>query len=280
MQEDCAGIMPACIWLNGKSIHLCAMKFLPVYILITLSCFQSSAQLIHAHNDYQKRDPLVNALRHKVFSIEADIYLAGNRLLVAHDKKDLASAKTLDSLYLQRIIELFRKYNGTISEDSSYAPVLMIDIKANGAAAIEQLIKLVSAYRPVFDRSLNVKAVQLVISGDRGTSSKWITYPSYILFDGRPNETYDSATLQRVAFISDSWTRYNLPPADYQKRLKDVVEKVHSMGKLLRLWASPDNAKTWKLQHHLGIDIINTDQVEECRNYFLNNKTKKTPGVR
>jgi hypothetical protein len=40
------------------------------------------------------------------------------------------------------------------------------------------------------------------------------------------------------------------------------------MGKLLRLWASPDNGDSWKLQQQLGIDIINTDKVAECRNYF------------
>src|SRR5258705_3143968 len=109
------------------------MKFRLLYILISLTCLQSSAQIrIHAHNDYQKPEPLINALRHKVFSIEADIYFSDNRLLVAHDKKELATAKTLDSLYLQPIIELFRRYKGTISEDTSYAPILMIDIKENG----------------------------------------------------------------------------------------------------------------------------------------------------
>ena len=252
------------------------MKFLLLYILISLICFQSFTQLIHSHNDYQKPEPLINALRHKTFSIEADIYLYGTRLLVAHDKKELATAKTLDSLYLQPIIELFRKHNGTISEDRSYTAVLMIDIKENGEAALAHLIKLVSAHRSVFDRSVNAKAVQLVISGDRGASSKWTSYPPYLFFDGRPREIYDSATLQRVAFISDSWISYNLPPADDNKRLKDVIQKVHGIGKLLRLWASPDNPESWKLQQQLGIDIINTDKVEECRNYFLKDKTKKT----
>jgi alkaline phosphatase len=127
------------------------MKFRLLYILISLTCLQSSGQIrIHAHNDYQKPEPLINALRYKVFSIEADIYLSDNRLLVAHDKKELATAKTLDSLYLQPIIELFHQYKGTISEDTSYAPILMIDIKENGEATIAQLIKLVSTHRFCF----------------------------------------------------------------------------------------------------------------------------------
>jgi alkaline phosphatase len=245
------------------------MKYLLLFMLVTLTQFLSSAQpFIHAHNDYQKPEPLTNALHHKVFSIEADIYLSGNRLLVAHEKKELATAKTLDSLYLLPIIKLFRQHKGTISEDSSYAPVLMIDIKDNGEAVIAELIKLLAPYRSVFDRSINAMAVQIVISGDRGVSSKWTSYPSYLFFDGRPNEVYDSATLQRVAFISDSWWNY-VSQQDSISRIEQLVKKVHGMGKLLRLWASPDNPASWLRQQQLGIDIINTDKVVECGNYFL-----------
>ena len=251
------------------------MKRFLLCLSINLACFQSFTQLlIHAHNDYQKPEPLINALRHKVFSIEADIYLSDNRLLVAHDKKELSVAKRLDSLYLMPIIELFRQYKGTISGDSSYSPLLMIDIKENGEAALAQLIKLVSQHRSVFDRSVNAKAVQLVISGDRGASSRWTSYPSYIFFDGRPKEIYDSATLQRVAFISDSYLNYINPQDSITSRIGQVVKKIHGMGKLFRLWGSPDNFESWKLQQQLGVDIINTDKVAECRKYFLE-KAKK-----
>ena len=255
------------------------MKLFLLFILNIIACNPSPAQtLIHAHNDYQKQEPLTNALRHQVFSIEADIYLSDNKLLVAHDKKELATAPTLDSLYLQPIIKLFNRPKGIISERSGYTPVLMIDIKENGEAAIAQLIKIISAYRSVFDRSLNPKAVQLVISGDRGASSTWTSYPSYLLFDGRPNEEYDNATLQRVAFISDSYSKYANPQDSIRNLLGQAVKKVHGMGKLFRIWGSPDNADSWKLQQQLGIDIINTDKVAECRNYFLNDK-KKIPAL-
>jgi len=250
------------------------MKTPLLCILIILISFQSLAQtFIHAHNDYQKPEPLTNALRHKVFSLEADVYLSGNRLLVAHDKNELSAAKSLDSLYLKPIIELFRRHNGTISEDSSYTPALMIDIKEYGEAAIAQLIRLVATYRSVFDRSVNAKAVQLIISGDRGVPSTWTSYPSYIFFDGRPKETYDSAMLQRVALISDSYVNY--AGKQDSSLIEQLVKKIHSMGKLVRLWASPDNSESWKELQQLGVDVINTDKVEECRNYFFNNKSRK-----
>jgi hypothetical protein len=78
--------------------------------------------LIHAHNDYKRHEPLTNALRNKVFSIEVDIFLVGNRLLVAHDTAELATASTLDSFYLQPIIKLFSQHKGRISEDTAYTP--------------------------------------------------------------------------------------------------------------------------------------------------------------
>ena len=256
------------------------MKLFLLFILLSNAFIPSPAQtLIHAHNDYQKQEPLTNALRHQVFSIEADIYLSGNKLLVAHDRKELATAPTLDSLYLQPIIKLFSHHKGAISDVSSYTPVLMIDIKENGEAAIAQLIKSVSVYRSVFDRSLNAKAVQLVISGDRGAFSAWTSYPSYILFDGRPNEEYNNATLHRIAFISDSYSKYANPQDSISNLMAQAVKKVHGMGKLFRIWGSPDNADSWKLQQQLGIDIINTDKVAECRNYFLNDKKKNPASV-
>ena len=243
------------------------MKLL-AYIFFSFTFFQSlGQQRIHAHNDYQKAEPLTSALRSKVFSIEADIYLYNNKLVVAHDKKELPTARTFDSLYLQPIIKLFKKHKGTISADKNYAPALMIDIKENGGAVIAELIKLLSAHRSVFDRTVNAKAVQIVISGDRTISSKWSSYPTYILFDGRPYENYDSAAIQRIAFVSDSYAKY-INSQDSITPLKELVQKVHAMGKLLRLWAANDNPQSWKQLQQLGVDIINTDKVTECRKYF------------
>jgi alkaline phosphatase len=145
----------------------------------------------------------------------------------------------------------------------------MIDIKENSEAVITQLVKLLSPYRDVFDRTVNPKAVQVVLSGERGTVQQWTQWPSYILFDGRPDEIYDSATLQRLAFISDSYMNYANNKDSIESRLQRLVKKVHGMGKLLRLWATPDNPSAWAKLNQSGVDIINTDKVSECQNYFL-----------
>jgi alkaline phosphatase len=209
----------------------------------------------------------MNALHNKAYSIEADVYLRNGGLVVAHDKKDIVTAPSLDSLYLKPIIRLFKKHHGRISKSKTYAPVLMIDVKENSEAVIAALIQLLAQHRSVFDRTNNPMAIQLIISGDRGAVSKWNSYSSFIFFDGRPYELYDSAALQRVAFISNNYSNY-VTASDSTSRIQQVVTKVHGMGKLLRLWAIPDNPASWRRLQQLGVDIINTDKVGECREYF------------
>ena len=200
------------------------------------------------------------------------MFLVKGKLLVAHDKEELATAPKLKSLYLKPIIKLFKKHRGRISADTGYAPVLMLDLKENGAAVIAAIIKAVKNHYKVFDRSINPMAVQIVISGDRGAISQWTSYPSYIFFDGRPNENYDAATLQRVAFISDAYKNYAKPADSTAYKLQKVSAQVHQQNKLLRIWGMPDNKDLWYQQMQWGIDIINTDKVEECREFFKVNK--------
>ncbi len=147
----------------------------------------------------------------------------------------------------------------------------MIDIKESGEAVIAALLQLVAPHRSVFDRSVNARAVQLVISGNRGAVSTWASWPSYILFDGRPAEVYDSTALQRVAFISDAYYKY-VTTSDSSSRIQQLVTKVHGMGKLLRLWGIPDTEAAWQRLQQLGVDIINTDKVGECREFLIKAK--------
>ncbi|HMK27646.1 MAG TPA: hypothetical protein VK483_16560 [Chitinophagaceae bacterium] len=41
---------------------------------------------------------------------------------------------------------------------------------------------------------------------------------------------------------------------------------------MLRLWATADSPNSWEHLQKQGVDIINTDKVAECRNYFLKKK--------
>lgn len=237
-------------------------------MLIWTVGLSAQAVRIHSHNDYHKPEPLVNALRNQAFAIEADVYLINNEIKVAHDIAELLTAPTLERLYLEPINQLFSKNNQQISKDPNYKPILMIDIKRNGAAVIKAIADKISSYPGVFDPAKNKMAMQIVISGDRGQQDLWTSYPSTIYFDGRPKETYDPKTLERIVVISDSYGNYSRPSDSIDIKIKTLAQKVHQQGKLLRLWAIPDDAASWGHLRQLGVDIINTDKVEECRTFF------------
>src|SRR4051812_6365807 len=71
----------------------------------------------HAHNDYEHARPLFDALDHGFCSVEADIWLVDGALLVAHDKKDLKPARTLQSLYLDPLRERTKANGGRVYRD-------------------------------------------------------------------------------------------------------------------------------------------------------------------
>jgi len=247
------------------------MKLFGLIASILLSVTTTAQVKIHAHNDYEKPEPLYNALRNKVFSIEADVFLINEKLFVAHTINEIDSQRTLESLYINPIIKLFDQNGGGVSKDDDYVFSLVIDIKNRGTETLKKLSYEMQSLAKYFDRGVNPKAVQIIISGDRGPISSWRHYPSFIYFDGRPFEKYDSITLSKVAMVSDNYTKYatDIPPAT--DRIKSITNQVHRWNKPIRLWAAPDNEQAWKLLREVGVDIINTDKVVECRKFFGTN---------
>ena len=74
------------------------------FMFISEACAQPSAYTpanLHSHNDYEKPFPYWEAYNQGYGSIEADIFLKGNNLFIAHDTNQLKMVRTLDSFYLQ-----------------------------------------------------------------------------------------------------------------------------------------------------------------------------------
>jgi Glycerophosphoryl diester phosphodiesterase family len=247
------------------------MKNILVCLYVFCCLNSTSGQgLIHAHNDYSRPRPLVEALESQAWSIEADVFLVKGRLLVGHSLKETSRRKTLQSLYINPIINLFKQHKGRISSDPRYSTHLVIDIKENGPEVLDSLASLFNSLRNYFDRSVNPMAVQIIISGDRGSISKWKDYPSFLTFDGRPYEVYDMEAIDKVAMISDNYFKYIETRTNRGDsiRIKQVVAKAKEFSKPVRFWGSPDNEATWKLLLQCGAEIINTDKPLACRKFL------------
>lgn len=99
---------------------------------------------VHSHNDYSRHVPIFDALAVGCESVEADIWLQDNDLLVGHSEDSLSPERTLRSLYidpLRRILEHQNKDHpddarsvGVFDSSPSTSLILLIDMKSDGFA--------------------------------------------------------------------------------------------------------------------------------------------------
>lgn len=242
---------------------------LTIFILLLGSRFLIAQPLClrgHSHNDYEQTNPFFSAYESKMGSIEADIWVVDSVLLVAHETRDVVRDKTLWSLYISPIIEIYTINNNQAWQDSTGSFQLLIDLKSPAVPALDMLVELLLPYSKVFDRSINPNAIAIVISGSRPKAEDFVKYPKFINFDGNIGEIYTPKQLERIPLFSASFRDYSnwngkgrLPSAD-QKKIQNIVNEIHKTGKKVRFWAAPDNENAWDQFLKLGVDFINTDK--------------------
>lgn len=244
-------------------------------ILLVLTWFGAFSQTkIHSHNDYVKKQPFFEAYNNKADEIEADVFLVDGKLVVAHSRKEIDTSITLDKLYLQPIVQLFKKNNGFVSSDKSYTFSLMIDVKDDWDKVSPVLKANIEQYGNVFDRTDRKTAIQIVISGNRPPHVTFKTYPNWLFFDGLPNINYSKKDLKKVALISDNFansSKWNGIGEILQtdvKKLKQITEAAHQLKKPVRFWGAPDGRQAWQKLRGLGVDVINTDKVADLRSFL------------
>jgi alkaline phosphatase len=242
--------------------------------------------MIHAHNDYDQRHPLSGAIREKASSIEADVFPVHGKLMVAHDKDDITSSRTLDAMYLEPIVKDFSRHGGkTVSSDPGYTFYLMIDIKEAPDTVLPLLISLLKRHPACFDREANPMAVQVFISGNRPPDTTFHLYPAVIMFDGLPGKSYRPADAAKVVMISadfqyySHWDGETKFPGQDAERLRGVITNAHRLGKPVRFWGAPDTRDCWRVLINLGANVINTDHVKACRKFLAPDRKERRRSV-
>ncbi|QPH39461.1 PI-PLC domain-containing protein [Pedobacter endophyticus] len=238
-----------------------------VYLLVALMLLSIAGRAqvkIHSHNDYTHQKPFYDASAHRAFSIEADVFVVGDSLIVAHSRKEIKEGNTLQKLYLEPIAALSKT-------EKFYSFQLMIDFKDSWDLTYPVLLKALKPYQKYFVKGNQM--VSIVISGNRPPDSTFHTFKE-VSFDGLPNVGYAAADLSKITMISDNFALHSkwkgvgeIPEAD-EVKLKALIDDAHKVDKPFRFWGAPDTEACWKLLHDLGADIINTDKVAEATQYL------------
>ena len=234
----------------------------------------------HAHNDYQHDRPLLDALDHGFCSVEADIHLVDGVLLVAHDADEVHPERTLEALYLEPLRQRARANGGRIYADRTPF-YLLIDIKSEAEptyAALRELLQRYADIMTIFTPDGKAEgALTVIVSGNRPRAMMAEEVIRYAAYDGRLEDLsmQAEATSTFIPLISmswasvSSWRGHGEMPSSLRREILRIVETAHAQGRMVRFWATPDDPKVWKALYDLGVDLLNTDDLNGLRAFLI-----------
>jgi hypothetical protein len=267
------------------------MKFRLAGFLL-MSCFVGSVAIAdplplinaHAHNDYEHRRPLFDALDHGFCSVEADIYLVNGQLLVAHNRSDVRKERTLQALYLEPLRKLAKGHNGKVF---GHEPrfFLLIDVKSDFATTYPVLRKVLASYSDLLTQwklengkvETTTNAVTAVITGNYSVAVIEREKTRFAGIDGRIKDLQSTNPNDSIVWISDSWKSFckwngrNEISEKDRAFVRDAAKRAHANGKLLRFWATPDTTAAWKEFQQDGVDLLNADDLDGLEKFLLAN---------
>jgi hypothetical protein len=238
----------------------------------------------HAHNDYEHRRPLLDALDNGFCSVEADVFLVGKELRVGHARKDLRPGRTLEKLYLDPLRARARANGGRVYPGGPTV-FLLVDVKGEARATYAALDRVLARYADVLsvtrDGKFEPGAVTVVVSGNcdrKGITAQKVRYAA---IDGRPPDLDSDSPAHLVPWVSARWGSLfrwagKGPMPDAEKaRLRAFVRKAHRRGRLVRFWATPEDPVVWEELLSAGVDLINTDRLAGLRKFLLDRAARK-----
>src|SRR5215471_14424761 len=246
-----------------------------VFVLICTTGALSGQPLpltrVHAHNDYEHKRPLFDALDHGFCSVEADIYLVDGQLFVAHQRNQVKPERTLQKLYLEPLRERVRKNGGRVYTGGPEV-VLLIDLKTDWKMIYPVLRETLKSYADMLTLfrgdATETNAVRAIITGNRSKNMFAGETVRYAAYDGDLEDLDSSAPASLIPWISSNWRSSfqwrgvgTIPPEE-QKKLKEIVDKAHGQGRRVRFWGAPDFPDFWRELVSGGVDLINTDDLD------------------
>jgi hypothetical protein len=235
----------------------------------------------HAHNDYEHKRPLLDALEQGFCSVEADVFLVDRELLVGHARKDLRPERTLEKLYLEPLRQRAQANKGRIYSGGPTI-YLLIDVKSDAKPTYAALAAVLARYADILSVArggkFEAKAVTVVVSGNCDREAIGAQEVRHAAIDGRRPDLDSDAPSHLVPWVSAAWGSVfrwrgiGPMPEEERTKLHDFVAKAHRRGRLVRFWATPEEPVLWKELQAAGVDLINTDKLADLRRFLLDNR--------
>jgi hypothetical protein len=257
---------------------------------------------IHSHNDYWRTAPVYSALSVGAVSIESDIWLNHGELYVGHELSALTPARTLQSLYIEPLVQILElrnpatvlsrdtnlTINGIFDTASSQTLYLWIDIKTDGESTWPVVA---NALQPLRERGLlsyvhNSMFMQRPVTVIGTGNAPLLAYLDIsddrdfffdVDIDNLQDAPFDKLTNLTTPIASGQYGR--LFETNVRDRaglkgekldlLRKQIETAHNMGIGVRYWDTPGwpiatRNSIWRQLWDEGVDLINVDALEDA----------------
>ncbi|KAF2191142.1 hypothetical protein K469DRAFT_556725 [Zopfia rhizophila CBS 207.26] len=246
----------------------------------------------HSHNDYWRSVPTYEALAAGCVGIEADIWLTDdNELLVSHAWKSTKRERTLRSLYLDPLTNIFENRNvstasaenkevGVFDADPNASVVLLIDFKNDGHKIWPILLSQLQPLREkgwlTYFNGTKVVPGPLTVVGTGNTPFELVQANNtnrYVFFDAplndisNPSYTVENsyyASVQMSKAIGRIW--FNRLTAGQVDTLKKQIKAAADKGLKSRYWDTPSwpislRDKVWFTLTENDVGMLNVDDL-------------------
>ena len=240
--------------LSRKKSQICLLLFILTNIL------QAQVHPLinaHSHNDYKHKKPLSDALNNGFLSLEADIFLIRNELIVSHIYPILKKKHTLESLYLKPLNDSIAKHHGSVYENNDSTLILLIELKSEASSTYKELEKLLYKYKNILSSyengEITKRAITIIITGNKPFKElenenlrfAFIDKNLLALTNTTSNLLCPLASAKYSTILN--WKGKGIISTNEKQKLIEIVTKAHAQNIKVRLWASPENENVWKL---------------------------------
>lgn len=257
---------------------------------------------LHSHNDYWRPVPFYSALSYGAISVEADVSLINGTLYIGHELSALSDKRTLDSLYIQPLLQTIRATNpwtkfvpvnstrnGVFDTSSGQTFYLWIDLKTNGTTTWPAVIKALqplrdAGYLTTYNGTTVTKGPVTVIgTGNtprnlvQGVAPRDYFWDAPVAKLDSPefrNITADVSPIASGSFGSIIGEVRNRTLSEAQlETLKSQIEVAEARGMGVRYWETPlwpvaTRNAVWRTLWEEGVTLVNVDDLSAAAGFW------------
>ncbi|KAF2734619.1 hypothetical protein EJ04DRAFT_512328 [Polyplosphaeria fusca] len=257
---------------------------------------------LHSHNDYWRDVPFYTGLSYGAVSTEADVWLINGTLYVGHELSALTSSRTLQSLYLDPILDTLKRQNpvtkfapgsttnGVFDTASDQTLYLFIDLKTPGP---ETWPAVLSALSPLKDanylsssdgKTFTSRAITVIGTGNTPIWLVQAASPRYAFYDAPLallDSTFSNITANDSPIASTNFADQfgDVRGQEFNETqletLRGQVKTAHGKGIGVRYWNQPawpvgTRNAVWRTLWDEGVDLVNVDDLEGAAGFWEN----------